>query len=431
MISQRFLQWKDTADVAKRAAAASAMGRAYLQCEMEFEERCGAEAALTLLADDPSPKVRMALCEAIAGSQGAPEQVVTVLAADQFDIASIIVARSPVLRDRDLARLVEGCDQRLHTTMARRPVVGPALVRALTRHADAQVAAILLDHPNAALDAGLIELMAERHGCDARLRGLLLERPELSSRLKYRLARKTADALSSMSLFANLCGEARARNSVDKAWTASLVQMVDGIEEDGHSAFIDELRANGDLTTTFLVRIACHGKMDFFAHVLADLSGQSLRRVTGILVQERGAQLDALLESAGLSAAVRPVFDEAIRLWRHVAQGRLQAGVQEVTRRVAERVENARDNAMAAANDDILALLRSIYLDVMRHNARLHAQSLSEASERADVPMLEQAPLSGTVAEVAQAVSDDAPIEPEFDTDFELAFEDELQAVAA
>jgi hypothetical protein len=56
---------------------------------MDFEERCAADAAMTLLLDDPSPKVRLALAEAVASSRTAPPQIVTALAGDQYEIASL------------------------------------------------------------------------------------------------------------------------------------------------------------------------------------------------------------------------------------------------------------------------------------------------------------------------------------------------------
>jgi len=120
--------------------------------------------------------------------------------------------------------------------------------------------------------------------------------------------------------------------------------------------------------------------MDFLARVIASLSGQTIQRVTSILVNERSTQLNALLAKAGFSSVVQPVFANSISLWRDVAQGRIVAGAQEVTRQVMERMEQENENRKAAANDDILALLRSIYLETMRANARRHAVDLANAA---------------------------------------------------
>ncbi|MFC6491254.1 hypothetical protein ACFP9U_25150, partial [Nitratireductor sp. GCM10026969] len=73
---KHFLKWVGTAKVSERAAAAAALARAYSQKQLAFEDRMAAEAALTLLLDDPSAKVRLALSETLSLSRCAPAQVV-------------------------------------------------------------------------------------------------------------------------------------------------------------------------------------------------------------------------------------------------------------------------------------------------------------------------------------------------------------------
>ncbi|RUW23032.1 hypothetical protein EOA38_30375, partial [Mesorhizobium sp. M1E.F.Ca.ET.041.01.1.1] len=97
MIVSHFLKWIDTARVSERAAAASALARAYINSDLPFEDRCAAEAALTLLLDDVSAKVRQALAEALSMSHHAPPQVIAALASDQPEVAALVLARSPLL----------------------------------------------------------------------------------------------------------------------------------------------------------------------------------------------------------------------------------------------------------------------------------------------------------------------------------------------
>ena len=76
IVVSHFLKWVHTAKVAERAAAAAALARAYVDRDLPFEDRCAAEAALTLLLDDPSSKVRLALAETLSMSHHAPAQIV-------------------------------------------------------------------------------------------------------------------------------------------------------------------------------------------------------------------------------------------------------------------------------------------------------------------------------------------------------------------
>ena len=49
VVVNHFLKWIGTARVAERAAAGAALARAYVERDLPFEDRCAAEAALTLL----------------------------------------------------------------------------------------------------------------------------------------------------------------------------------------------------------------------------------------------------------------------------------------------------------------------------------------------------------------------------------------------
>ena len=86
MVVSHFLKWMNTARV-RSARRRQARWRGLYRPELPFEDRCAAEAALTLLLDDPSAKVRLAMAEALAMSRHAPLQIVSALACDQPEVA--------------------------------------------------------------------------------------------------------------------------------------------------------------------------------------------------------------------------------------------------------------------------------------------------------------------------------------------------------
>ena len=379
MIVQHFLKWSKSADVARRASAASALARAYLDSGMEIEERCAADAAMALLLDDPSPKVRMALAEALATSPYAPVHIVTALAGDQAEIAGLVIARSPVLRDGDLIERLAVAGPHIQELIAGRPEVSNNLALAVCRLAAAPAVVALFENANARICDRCLALATERHSADAEMRGVLLDRPVLPAVLRLRLLDACRDALSDSPFVGGLLGKSSARRVSGEATAGALVHLAGGRVEEGIGDLIDELRSTGALTTKLLIRAVCNGKIDFVARVLADLSGQTYARVTAILVDNRQNHLGALLDTAGLAGSVQPLFCTAIGIWREVANGRLEAGAQEVTRLVLEDLEARSAQHIEHANDDILALLRSIHLDMLRNNARRHAIDLAAA----------------------------------------------------
>ena len=131
MVIRHFLRWIGSARVAEREAAAAALARAFVDHQLPFEDRCEAEAALTLLLDDPSPKVRAALAEALSMSRYAPPQIIAALAADQKDVAAAVLVRSPLLTDVDLIDRVAASDGAVQALIAGRASVSMSLAAAI------------------------------------------------------------------------------------------------------------------------------------------------------------------------------------------------------------------------------------------------------------------------------------------------------------
>ncbi|TIO90981.1 MAG: DUF2336 domain-containing protein, partial [Mesorhizobium sp.] len=135
--------------VSERAAAASALARAYINSDLPFEDRCAAEAALTLLLDDVSAKVRQALAEALSMSHHAPPQVIAALASDQPEVAALVLARSPLLTDADLIDRVACGQKATQKLIANRPVVSMSLAAAIAEIGEPEACATLIANSGA------------------------------------------------------------------------------------------------------------------------------------------------------------------------------------------------------------------------------------------------------------------------------------------
>lgn len=373
MIVGRFLKWVDTARVAERAAAAAALARAYVQKELPFEERCAAEAALTLLLDDSSAKVRLAMAEALSMSRHAPLQVVCALAGDQPEVSSVVLARSPLLTDADLIDHVAGGVSATQRAIADRPFVSMALAAAIAEVGDAEACAMLLANAGADIASLSFRRIAERHGDLPLVREALIADPRLPSDCRHVLLVKVGEALSRSPLVAALMGPARAERVLRDAFARSSMTLIDGTRAEEHAALIEHLRLRGDLTTSFLVRAVTSGKVDFFGAALVALGGQAEARVRTLLAGGRDTALSALLRSAGLSVATHRPIITALKVWREVANGKRIAGVQEVSWLMLQALGDA------PAERELAGLLKTIHVEALRENARRHALAIAAA----------------------------------------------------
>ncbi|RUM99453.1 DUF2336 domain-containing protein [Pseudaminobacter arsenicus] len=375
MVVGHFLKWIDTARVAERAAAAGALARAYVLKELPFDERCAAEAALTLLLDDPSWKVRQAMAEALSMSRHAPLQVISALAGDQPEVAGLVLARSPLLTDTDLVDRVAAGQQAVQVLIARRPALSMLVSAAIAETGEPEACIALLANSGAEIASLSFRRMAERHGDIALVREALIGDPRLPSDCRHTLLVKVGEALARSPLVAALIGRNRVERVTRDACIKASLTLIEATNAEEHVALVEHLRLRGDLTTGFLVRTVAHGKVDFFGAALVVLTGQAATRVRALLAGGQDVALVALFGKAGLAVATHKVLLRALKVWREVANGKRMAGVQEVSWLMLKELGGA------SAPGDLAGLVKAIHLDALRENARGHA--LAIASEAA------------------------------------------------
>ena len=373
VVVSHFLKWIYTARVSERAAAANALARAYVNSELPFEDRCAAEAALTLLLDDASSKVRLAMAEALSMSHHAPLQIISALASDQPEVAGVVLARSPLLTDADLINRVAASQKATQKLIADRPVVSMALSAAIAEIGEAEACAVLLANSGAEIASLSFRRMAERHGHLPLVREALISDIRLPADCRHMLLIKLGETLKTSPLVMALMGAARAERVMRDACVKASVTLIEGTRQEEHAALIEHLRLRGDLTASFLIRTIAHGKVDFFGSALVALSQQSEQRVRTLLAGGHDVALQALFRSAGLAVATHAIILRALKIWREVANGKRVAGVQEVSWLMLKEVGGQ------SAEGDLAALVKSILLDALRENARGHALAIAAA----------------------------------------------------
>ena len=168
-------------------SATYALARAYLQSEMNIDERCAAEAALTFLLDDPSPKVRQALAEVFSTSAIAPSQIINALAGDQIEIAALVILRSPQLTDLDLIDRVAMGDEAVQQIVALRPIVSKTVAAAIAEVGGLEACWELVGNEGADIARLSLRRICERHGNDGAFREYLLNDSRLPADCRMRL----------------------------------------------------------------------------------------------------------------------------------------------------------------------------------------------------------------------------------------------------
>ncbi|KQZ28649.1 hypothetical protein ASD50_19400 [Mesorhizobium sp. Root552] len=372
-VVSHFLKWVWTARASERAAAAGALARAYVNSTLPFEDRCAAEAALTLLLDDTSSKVRQSMADALSMSHHAPIQIIAALASDVPEVANLILARSPLLTDADLIDRVATGQKATQEMIADRASVSMPVAAAIAELGEVEACALLLSNIGADIASLSFRRMAERFGHVPSVREALIADARLPADCRHMLLVKIGEALRTAPLVLALMGAARAERITRDACIKASLTLIEGTKAEEHAALVEHLRLRGDLTTSFLIRTVAHGKIDFFGTSLLVLTRQSEQRIRALLGSGTDVALQALFRSAGLTEATHAVILRALKIWREVANGKRIAGVQEVSWLMLKEVGGQR------AEGDVATLVKSIHLEALRENARGHALAIAAA----------------------------------------------------
>ncbi len=416
-IVRRFLAFAQCAAPEKRAAAASALARAYLHSDLAAPLRVEAGLAMTALLDDPSPLVRRALAEALGGSGDAPRPLILALASDQSDVAAAVVSRSSVLTDADLVDCVAMGDVVAQCAIARRSDLKPGAVAALVEIGQRDALLALIGNRGVALAAGAMSHILARFGADAEVREALLERPSLPEGLRAQIVVATANELSVAA--SQWLPSDRAERVAREARDQAIASIASSCPESERAELVRSLRACGALTPALLLRSLLGGKRDLFAGALAELSGTPLRRVAAFIRDPRGEGFAALAHKAGLKSTVLPAFRAALAAIK-VHAGEVGDGLKlPLVQTVIDECERRDDPALAK----VLALLWRFAAEAARAEASSFARDAIASAPLGRLPR----------NLVFSPANDDAGAEPTRNADFDRprSFPAQLELSAA
>jgi uncharacterized protein (DUF2336 family) len=381
MIVRSYLKWSQTAQPDDRADAVSVLINVYLSGELSGEDRRDAQAALFMALDDPAPKVRFAIAEALGGSEYAPRAIITALSQDLPEIACIVLANSPVLSDADLIDAAAVASPRAQEAIAARPYVSLVLSAALAEVACPAALIVLLANDGAEIAVKNLARMVERHGSDAALREAMLVRTDLPPSIRAALALAATQHLSgyvrSMGWLADIrtdrmerdCRETSAISIAAEADTADMIDVVRAV------------RSAQFLTPQLLLRAVLSGEERFLAAALAELSGLTYERAYSIVSGRHVSAMRALCRKAGVPMALEPAFEAALAALHGLRRTHEEVAAGTLSARIIEQVMVTCSTSNAPELSRLMPVLARYQLEAMRQESRARLDDLMNAPE--------------------------------------------------
>lgn len=381
MIVRQFLNWVRTAPAAERANATSALARAYLYSDLSIDDRIAAEGAMAILLDDPSPLVRMALARALASSADAPPSIITALAGEQPEIATVVLEHSPLLLDSELVDAVGQGHTLMQEAIARRVHVPCAVSAAIGEVGTAEACLALLDNARADIVPFTFDRIAERHGQNAAVREALFAREDLPAPTRQALVVQLSRSLMQFVTERDWLDEQRAAAIAREACAKATLALAAFAPRAELRRLVSHLRQSGELTAGLILRALLSGHIALFEDALAELSGLPAARVAALIHNRRGLGLDALFRRAGLPASTHPAFRAALAAMAEIGFAGDPGGAARLKRRMVERVLTACTQDGAGEISPLLVLLRRFAAEAAREEARLYCDELVAADE--------------------------------------------------
>ena len=289
----------------------------------------GAEASPVLgdifmiLARQAERDIRKTLSESLAGADWAPPALVAMLALDEIEIARPVIARSPLLKDQDLLRVLVEATVEHQIEVARRPHLSGQVADAIIERAEPASLTALAGNRTAELSETALERLIDHSRRIAALRAPLTRHPRLNDVLATRLYQYVGQALREAIGERFRVDESKLASAVDIAARRAAPVMAEpkGIDEAASLIEKDEmerrlvakLQAGGQLRAGFLIRAIRERRLGLFEHAVASLSGFTLAQVRAAMHRPSADALFLLCASVGIDRAVFPALLDEIR----------------------------------------------------------------------------------------------------------------------
>ena len=298
--------------------------------------------------------IRLRLSEKLSLAPWAPPALVNILALDDIEIARPLIARSPMLQDADLIRLMVEATLEHQIEVARRPHIGAPVVSAILDQGQPAVMTALADNTTAQVTPLHMQRLVMASRRIVALRRPLARHPQLTDNLAHTLYSWVGEALRAdigerFTIDPDRLGESLSTAVAEALSGGAEPRGFDAADADRELAemekrLVAKLIAAGQLRPGYLLRCLRDGRWTLFQQALAALGGFEARDIAGAVAANRP---DLLALACNAVAIDRSVFPTILALIQGLNQGRPAGGSSAAARTAAAFATPAQDAAQA------------------------------------------------------------------------------------
>lgn len=266
--------------------------------------------------------IRHRLSERLADADWAPSALINIMALDEIEIARPIIARSPVLNDHDLVRLLVQATLEHQIEIARRPRLSAPVVEAILGRDEPAVLTALASNETAEISPDAMRQLVERSRDVVALRSPLARHPKLSSELAEQLYLLVGLALREALAARFSLDAARMQSAVEEALRAvhrgETEPEIGPVEQDEdreemERSLIEKLDSAGQLRPGYLLRVLREGRLQLFVMALARLGKFEPPQIRRAIDSAKPELLALACSAVGIDRSVFPTILEHVR----------------------------------------------------------------------------------------------------------------------
>lgn len=288
-------------------------------------------------------EMRLRLSARLASAPWAPSGLVNALALDDIEIARPVIAKSPVLKDRDLIFLLAAATLEHQIEVARRPALGEEVVKVIIDQADPIVLTALAGNTTAEMSKPSMQRLVALSQRMVAMRAPLTRHPKLNQELAATLYGWVGKALKTelMQRFEvdGAALDAAVRSAVEETVTGAPQPQASSAPENQDEMerrLIAKLHAADQLRPGFLLRALRQGKLNLFVLAIASLADVKTETVRAAINSDQPELLALLCASVQIDRSVFPTLLNFVRalnasrpLMGHLSEDRIAAAFRE------------------------------------------------------------------------------------------------------
>lgn len=313
-----------------------------------------------VLVSQAEHDIRVRLAEQLAPARWAPSGLINTLALDDIEIARPIIARSPVLTEPDLVRLLLIATVEHQIEVARRPHIAGEVIKTILAQREPAVLTALAGNESALLTSDDMRNLVMSARQIASLRAPLARHPRLNGELALTLYSWVGEVLRRELAERFPVDPDQLKDAVDGAVAeaVSTPARTDPDDADPDRAemeakLIAKLQAAGQLRPGFLLKSLREGKVYLFEVALAALAHLRTEEVRLACGSDRPELLALACAAVGIDRSVFPTILSLLRALNHGRPPGNDSSVQKINHAFSLK---SPEEAKAAFRHDVMLL---------------------------------------------------------------------------